>query len=218
MTAIANPCVANAMRFIREHACQGIGVDDVLEHLTVSRSVLQRLFRNELGQTILDAITAIRMQRVKQLLTETDLSLDRHRRPCRLFLRGVSEHELPAADRSVSQLLSTEVQAGRLGPIVAMAWQVAGRAERVTRHHGGCDFSSGIARTEFASNEGMSNSLFVRSMLMSAGVTSPSRKTETVPSSPRGKPCPPRRRRSRGCLRRRSRHRRASRIAGRARA
>ena len=75
VTAIANPCVANAMRFIREHACQGIGVDDVLEHLAVSRSALQRLFRNELGQTILDAITAIRMQRVKQLLTETDLSL-----------------------------------------------------------------------------------------------------------------------------------------------
>jgi LacI family transcriptional regulator len=75
VTAIANPCVANAMRFIREHACQGIGVADVLEHLTVSRSMLQRLFRNELGQTILDAITAVRMQRVKQLLTETDLSL-----------------------------------------------------------------------------------------------------------------------------------------------
>ena len=75
VTAIANPCVANAMRFIREHACEGIGVDDVLEHLTVSRSVLQRLFRNELGQTILDAITAMRMQRVKQLLAETDLSL-----------------------------------------------------------------------------------------------------------------------------------------------
>jgi LacI family transcriptional regulator len=33
------------------------------------------LFRNELGQTILEAITATRMQRVKQLLTETELSL-----------------------------------------------------------------------------------------------------------------------------------------------
>jgi LacI family transcriptional regulator len=38
--------------------------------------VLQRLFRKELGQTILDAITATRMQRVKQLLAETDLSLN----------------------------------------------------------------------------------------------------------------------------------------------
>ena len=75
VTAIVNPCVASAMQFIREHACEGISVDDVLEHLTVSRSVLQRAFRNELGHTILDAITAIRMQRVKQLLTETELSL-----------------------------------------------------------------------------------------------------------------------------------------------
>jgi LacI family transcriptional regulator len=75
VTAIANPCIASAMRFIREHACQGIGVEEVLEHSCVSRSVLQRLFRKELGQTILDAITAIRMQRVKALLAETDLSL-----------------------------------------------------------------------------------------------------------------------------------------------
>jgi LacI family transcriptional regulator len=76
VTAIANPCLASAMQFIRESACQGIGVDDVLTHLSVSRSALQRMFRNELGQTILDAITAIRMQRVKQLLAETDLSLN----------------------------------------------------------------------------------------------------------------------------------------------
>ena len=76
VTAIANPRLASAMQFIRESACQGIGVDDVLANLSVSRSVLQRLFRKELGQTILDAITAIRMQRVKQLLAETDLSLN----------------------------------------------------------------------------------------------------------------------------------------------
>jgi LacI family transcriptional regulator len=75
VTAIADPCLASAMQFIREHACAGIGVDDVLDHLTVSRSALQRLFRKELGHSILDAITAIRMQRVKQLLTETDLPL-----------------------------------------------------------------------------------------------------------------------------------------------
>ncbi len=47
----------------------------MLDHLAVSRSALQRMFRNELGQTILDAITAVRIQRVKQLLTETDLPL-----------------------------------------------------------------------------------------------------------------------------------------------
>jgi LacI family transcriptional regulator len=75
VTAIANPCLASALQFIRESACQGIGVDDVLTHLSVSRSSLQRLFKNELGQTILGAITAVRIQRIKQLLSETDLSL-----------------------------------------------------------------------------------------------------------------------------------------------
>jgi LacI family transcriptional regulator len=75
VTAIANPCVASAMSFIREHACDGIGVDDVLDHLTVSRSTLQRMFRDNLGRTILEAITAVRIHRVKQLLTETDLPL-----------------------------------------------------------------------------------------------------------------------------------------------
>ncbi len=75
MTAIADPRLADAMRFIREHACDGIGVDDVLDHLAVSRSVLQRLFRKQFDRTILDTITGVRIARVKQLLTETDLPL-----------------------------------------------------------------------------------------------------------------------------------------------
>ncbi len=75
VTAIADPRLADAMRFIREHACDGIGVDDVLDHLAVSRSVLQRLFRKQFDRTILDTITGVRIARVKQLLTETDLPL-----------------------------------------------------------------------------------------------------------------------------------------------
>ena len=39
-------------RFIREHACEGIGVDDVLSQVPVSRSVLQRRFRSLLGRSI----------------------------------------------------------------------------------------------------------------------------------------------------------------------
>jgi LacI family transcriptional regulator len=73
--AISDPCLANAMRFIREHACHGISVEDVLQNVAVSRSTLQRSFRKELGQTILEAITATRIERVKQLLAGTDLSM-----------------------------------------------------------------------------------------------------------------------------------------------
>ena len=75
VTAIADPRLADAMRFIRENACAGIGVDDVLDRVAVSRSVLQRLFRKQFDRTILDSITEVRIGRVKQLLTETDMPL-----------------------------------------------------------------------------------------------------------------------------------------------
>jgi LacI family transcriptional regulator len=76
VTAIADPTVAEAMTFIREHACEGITVEDVLDRVTVSRSVLQKRFREALGRTLHDAIAAVRLRRVKQLLIETDLSFD----------------------------------------------------------------------------------------------------------------------------------------------
>jgi LacI family transcriptional regulator len=75
VNAIADPDVAAAMRFIREHACEGIGVDEVLAQVPVSRSVLQRRFRSLLGRSIHAVIAAVRLQRAKQLLVETDLSL-----------------------------------------------------------------------------------------------------------------------------------------------
>src|SRR5262249_31361529 len=56
VTAIPDPRVATAMTFIRENACRGISVDDVVEHVLISRSVLQQLFRQILGNTIHDAI------------------------------------------------------------------------------------------------------------------------------------------------------------------
>ena len=63
------------MRFIREHACQGIGVDDVLEHLAVRAVWCSDYFEKSWDRRFSTAIIAIRMQRVKQLLSETDLSL-----------------------------------------------------------------------------------------------------------------------------------------------
>ncbi|MHC5538559.1 XylR family transcriptional regulator [Singulisphaera rosea] len=75
VTAISDPRVADALSFIREHACEGIGVEDVLTHVDVSRSLLQRTFRKVLGRTIHEAIVDVRIQRVKQLLSETELPL-----------------------------------------------------------------------------------------------------------------------------------------------
>jgi LacI family transcriptional regulator len=74
--AIEDRCVAEAMRFIREHVGEGIGVEEVLEHVSVSRTWLQRRFRAALGRSIHEAIAEERLRRVKQLLIETELSLE----------------------------------------------------------------------------------------------------------------------------------------------
>jgi LacI family transcriptional regulator len=75
VNAIADPDVAAAMRFIREHACEGIAVADVLAQVPVSRSVLQRRFRDLLDRSIHGVIAGVRLERAKQLLIETDLPL-----------------------------------------------------------------------------------------------------------------------------------------------
>lgn len=67
--------VVAALRFIREHACDPIEVDDVVGHVALSRSTLQRRFRAMLGRGVHDEIQRIRLLRAKELLTETDLPL-----------------------------------------------------------------------------------------------------------------------------------------------
>lgn len=72
---ISDPLVAKAVRFIRTRARDGIRVDDVLDHVGSSRSVLQRRFRKTSNSTIHGVITEVRLRIVKQLLVETDLPL-----------------------------------------------------------------------------------------------------------------------------------------------
>ncbi len=67
--------IAAATRFIREHACEGIDVSDVLRAVPMSRSTLDRRFIKILGRSPKDEILRVRLGRVKQLLAETDFSL-----------------------------------------------------------------------------------------------------------------------------------------------
>lgn len=73
--AISDPDIANAARFIREHACSGINVADVVKQVPLSRRVLESRFRELLGRTPHQEIARYRLARVKRLLTETDLPL-----------------------------------------------------------------------------------------------------------------------------------------------
>lgn len=75
VTAINDSVVAEAIHFIRQHACEGIGVEEVVQMSHVSRSVLQRRFRALMMRSIHDVILGVRLERVKQLLIDTKLSL-----------------------------------------------------------------------------------------------------------------------------------------------
>lgn len=75
--AIDDPHVAAAVRYIREHACAGATVSDVLARVPLSRTILERLFRKYLGRSPQAEIRAVQLKRAKQLLAETDLRLER---------------------------------------------------------------------------------------------------------------------------------------------
>jgi LacI family transcriptional regulator len=75
--AIEDRDLAAAVRYIRQHACEGISVHDVLAALPQSRRQLESRFKRALGRTPHEEILRVRLNRVKQLLTESELSLDK---------------------------------------------------------------------------------------------------------------------------------------------
>jgi len=74
--AIDDRNVARAVHFIRQHACDGIKVKDVLKAVPHSRTLLESRFKKLIGRTPHEEILRVRLNRVKQLLTETDLPLE----------------------------------------------------------------------------------------------------------------------------------------------
>lgn len=71
--AVADPKIAGALRYIREHACAGIGVNDVLRHCPMARRALETRFRKLLGRTPHQEILRVQLNRAKELLTGTEL-------------------------------------------------------------------------------------------------------------------------------------------------
>lgn len=75
VSAVEDREVARVCRFIREHACEGIDVNDVADSTDLSRRQLERRFRSELSRTPHQEITAVQLSKVKQLLRETPMTL-----------------------------------------------------------------------------------------------------------------------------------------------
>ncbi len=77
VVAIDDREVAAALSYIREHACSGITVKDVLDNVPVSRSTLERHLRKYLGRTPQQEIRNVQLKRARELLASTDLPIER---------------------------------------------------------------------------------------------------------------------------------------------
>lgn len=82
VVAIEDQAVAAALRFIRENACRGISVEDVLQTVPMSRSSLERKMRKYLNRSPQQEIRNVQIKRAQQLLIDTDLPMDRIAQMC----------------------------------------------------------------------------------------------------------------------------------------
>ncbi|MGO8688759.1 MAG: substrate-binding domain-containing protein [Thermoguttaceae bacterium] len=73
--AIPDAAVVAALNFIRSRAADDIRVDEVAAEAAAGRRMLEYKFRHLVGHTILEEIRRVRLQRVKQLLSDTDLPM-----------------------------------------------------------------------------------------------------------------------------------------------
>ena len=80
--AVDDPDVADALRYIREHACDPCSVDDVLRRVPTSRRRLERLFNRKLGYSPATEIMRVQMEVAKQLLSQPEIKLLEVSRRC----------------------------------------------------------------------------------------------------------------------------------------
>jgi len=73
--AIEDRAISAALAIIRQEACSGISVEEVVRRAAIPRARLERGFRFFLGRSPQAEIRRIQLFRIKQLLTETDFPL-----------------------------------------------------------------------------------------------------------------------------------------------
>jgi len=72
---VGDPLVAKALQFIQAHISEPIKVADLLKHVFISRTLLERKFSTELGRTPLVEIRRQRVRRARQLLADSNMSI-----------------------------------------------------------------------------------------------------------------------------------------------
>jgi len=80
--SLNDPAVIQAMLYIRNHACKGIKVDQVLDSVGISRSNLEKRFKEEVGETIHAVIHMEKLKKARSLLVSTSLPINEISRMC----------------------------------------------------------------------------------------------------------------------------------------
>jgi LacI family transcriptional regulator len=75
--AINDRSVAAALSYIRQKACSGVSVDEIVKLTHTSRSQLEKKFRRHLGRSPQAEIRRVQVAKIKQLLQESDYPLKR---------------------------------------------------------------------------------------------------------------------------------------------
>jgi two-component system response regulator YesN len=64
----SNPFIRQALKFMEENYHRNIGTVDIAEHVRLSRSYLSDLFSREMGESLAETLTRIRMEEAKKRL------------------------------------------------------------------------------------------------------------------------------------------------------
>lgn len=73
--SIDDPTIVQALRYIQAHAHHGIGVDDILREVPISRRSLEMQFRSYLERSPAEEIRRVRLERGRELLARREMSI-----------------------------------------------------------------------------------------------------------------------------------------------
>ena len=74
--AIHDPIISKALHYIHENALKGtLTIEEIIKTIPSSRRVFEARFKKAVGRTPYEEILRLKINRIKELLIETDLSL-----------------------------------------------------------------------------------------------------------------------------------------------
>ncbi len=75
-SSVSDPTLAEALSFIRQHACDPCSVEDVLDVVPVSRRWLERQLSSQIGHSPYEEIIRVRIETARRLLTQSQFKID----------------------------------------------------------------------------------------------------------------------------------------------